>query len=108
MTYFLAPLLIDWSIPFDSDDGDDGWRQSFPTVAESIDWEQVRLAGERATVALNSQDLETLIEDTRDAIVQDRWAEFTRKYYCVKMRPDLTPLSKPEDSPVRLFSVRKT
>jgi len=32
-------------------------------------------------------------------MIQDRWVEFTRRYFCVTMRPDLNPLSKPEDSP---------
>ena len=52
----------------------------------------------KPAAALNTQDLQTLIADTEDAVIQDRWAEFTRKYYCIRMRPDLNPFSKPEDS----------
>ncbi|KAH8113318.1 ribonuclease III [Phellopilus nigrolimitatus] len=99
MTYFLAPLPRDYEAEISDDGPDDGQRWDFPNVVDHIPWDKIQLAAEKFAVVLNSQDLETLIEDTDDAMIQDRWAEFTRRYFCVRMRPDLTPLSKPEDSP---------
>ncbi|KAL5508450.1 DCL1_2 [Sanghuangporus vaninii] len=95
--YFLAPLPRDFEV--DLHEPDDGHRWEFPNVVDHIPWDKVQLAASKPTVALNTQDLQTLMIDTEDAMIQDRWAEFTRRYYCVRMRPELTPLSKPEDSP---------
>ena len=110
MAYFFAPLsktrVSDFEEYFDDNDRP---QWSFVDVGNFIPWDQVKLAAERSAVALNTQDLHTLIEDTRDAVIQDRWTEFTRRYYCVRMRPDLTPLSKPDDSPVSIhLSSRET
>ncbi|KAF8639433.1 hypothetical protein AX16_010288 [Volvariella volvacea WC 439] len=68
-------------------------------MAELIDWDIVRRAGESWAVPLAYEALMTLSQDTEDAVVQDRWVEFTRRYDVVRVRPDLRPLSKPEDSP---------
>ncbi|KAL5527188.1 hypothetical protein ACEPAG_5979 [Sanghuangporus baumii] len=94
--YFLAPLPRNFEVDLRAPD--DGHRWEFPNVVDHIAWDKVQLAASKPTVALNTQDLQTLVIDIEDAMIQDRWAEFTRRYYCVKMRPDLTPLSKPEDS----------
>lgn len=98
MPFFLAPLPRDFEVNLH--ELDDGHKWEFPNVVDHIPWERVHLVASKPTVALNTQDLQTLMVDTEDSMVQDRWAEFTRRYYCVRMRPDLTPLSKPEDSPV--------
>ncbi|KAI5124869.1 hypothetical protein M0805_007301 [Coniferiporia weirii] len=99
MAYFIAPLMRSFKVNLNDDGLDSGQRWNFPDVVDHIPWEEVQLAAGRSTIALNTQDLQTLTEDTDDAMIQDRWAEFTRRYYCIRMRPDLTPLSKPEDSP---------
>ena len=100
MAYFFAPLPYTKGSAFSHETHSHVNPWDFPIVDELVSWEKVHLAAERPTVSLNTQDLRTLIEDTDDAIIQDRWVEFTRRYFCVRMRPDLTPLSKPEDSPV--------
>lgn len=46
------------------------------------------------------EELRTSSEAVHDLIVQDRSVEFTRRYYVARLRRDLTPLSKPEDSAV--------
>ncbi|EJD00954.1 ribonuclease III [Fomitiporia mediterranea MF3/22] len=97
--YFLAPLYRDFKIDVGEGGPDDGQRWDFPNVVDHIPWDKVQLAAAKAAAALNTQDVHTLIADSEDALIQDRWAEFTRKYYCVRMRPDLNPLSKPQDSP---------
>lgn len=101
MSYFFAPLPHSLGSVFARERQFDVNECDFPNIADFIPWESVRLAAERSSVALKSQDLWTLTKDTEDAMIQDRWVEFTRRFYCLRMRPDLTPLSKPEDSPVR-------
>ncbi|TDL29625.1 ribonuclease III [Rickenella mellea] len=95
MAYFFAPLPHDWIAPSKIDKSE--WW--FPNIGDHIPWNLVKLAARDGLLSLNSQDAKTLKEDTEDAIIQDRWVEFTRRYQCVRVRPDLNPLSKPEDSP---------
>jgi endoribonuclease Dicer len=66
-------------------------------VVNDIPWDLVKLAADNWVTKLQMENLEASIED---AIVQDRWIEYTRRYYALKLRGDLTPLSKPVDSPV--------
>ncbi|KAI0049624.1 ribonuclease III [Auriscalpium vulgare] len=92
MPYFFAPLDASWNL-FDVPQ-DDRWRST--EVASHIPWDLVKLAAEKYVTELQFDDLEA---STDDVIIQDRWIEFTRRYYVVKVRRDLTPLSKPDDSP---------
>jgi endoribonuclease Dicer len=94
MVYFFAPLTLKWSTLKESD-------AVLPNVVEHIPWDLVSLAGEKFAVPLRSSTLADMEQDIKDAVIQDRWVEFTRRYNADKMRPDLTPLSKPLDSPVR-------
>ncbi|RDB22674.1 Dicer-like protein 1 [Hypsizygus marmoreus] len=95
MAYFFAPL--------------NGWTSSspsdperplyLPSIDDYIPWNLVILAGATHAVPLKCATIEEAKADINDAIIQDRWVEYTRRYVAVRMRPDLTPLSKPLDSP---------
>ena len=95
MCYFFAPLPASWS-DTSSEDSEP------PDISKEILWNNVFDAGEKAMRPLNLQDNQTLAADLEDCVIQDRWVEFTRRFYPVKLRTDLTPLSKPEDSPVSI------
>ena len=93
MPYFLAPLKTSW--PGFSRSPADHWPEA--EVVNDIPWDLVKLAADNWVTGLETEDLDVSLED---AIVQDRWIEYTRRYYAVGLRRDLTPLSKPVDSPV--------
>lgn len=99
MPYFFAPVAPAWEEP-----GGDlalvDQRWELPNVVDLIPWDLVALAARDWVVGLKLGNLEELVKDVEDAVIQDRWVEFTRRYDAVKMRPDLSPLSKPADSPV--------
>ncbi|KAI0676824.1 hypothetical protein C8Q78DRAFT_48178 [Trametes maxima] len=91
---FFAPLSATWkALP-----GTQGMQWSQLPVAEHIPWDAVQLAADYFAVPLYS-DLASLDDNARDAVVQDRNVEFTMRHFLVKVRHDLTPLSKVEDSP---------
>jgi endoribonuclease Dicer len=100
MVYFFAPLTLKWSTLKESE-------AVLPNVVEHIPWDLVSLAGDNFVVPLRSSTLADLEQDIKDAVIQDRWVEFTRRYNADRMRPDLTPLSKPLDSPVRGVNFRQ-
>lgn len=99
MMYFFAPLTVKWSSLKDN-------TIVLPSVVEHIPWDLVALAGNKFAVPLKNGTLGDVEQDIKGAVIQDRWVEFTRRYDAVRMRPDLTPLSKPLDSPVRVFTSR--
>ena len=102
MLYFLAPLRKNFDVEVAPSKVSGPTLQChFPEVGSFIPWDAVKVAGSETCVPLRTQDLQTLIEDCDDTLIQDRWTEFGRRYYAVRVRPDLSPLSKPEDSPVR-------
>ncbi|KIK65355.1 hypothetical protein GYMLUDRAFT_56087 [Collybiopsis luxurians FD-317 M1] len=82
---------------------DAGWagksepNSSLPSVYSYISWDMIFALGESWIVPLKSESLEILKKDVEDAIIQDRWTQFTRRYDDVKVRSDLSPLSKPLD-----------
>ncbi|KAI0649982.1 ribonuclease III [Trametes meyenii] len=91
---FFAPLSAGWQpLP-----GTQGVQWSQLPITEHIPWDAVQLAADYFGVPLYS-DLASLDDNARDAIVQDRNVEFTMRHFLVKVRHDLTPLSKAEDSP---------
>jgi endoribonuclease Dicer len=92
--YFFLPLPIDWCLP-------PGSNMGIPDIVEIIPWDLVSLAGHHWAVPIKCTSAEDLVTDLQDAIVQDRFIEFTRRYKVANLRRDLTPLSKPTDSPVR-------
>ncbi|KAI0303226.1 hypothetical protein BC826DRAFT_984082 [Russula brevipes] len=92
MPYFLAPLKTSWS-GFSRSPADH-WPEA--EIVSDIPWDLVKLAADNWVTGLETEDLEASLED---AIIQDRWIEYTRRYYALRIRRDLTPLSKPADSP---------
>ncbi|KAH9999338.1 hypothetical protein BJV77DRAFT_1058384 [Russula vinacea] len=92
MPYFLAPLKTSW-LGFSRPRAD---RWHVDELVNDIPWDLVKLAADNWVTELQTENLEASIED---AIVQDRWIEYTRRYYALRLRRDLTPLSKPVDSP---------
>lgn len=93
--YFFAPLHLGW---------EDSGAQ-LPNIVDSIPWDLLTLAAENWALPLKRGNPEELAEQIRDAVIQDRQVEFTRRYDVVKLRTDLTPLSKPLDSSVSGNSV---
>ncbi|KAL4075936.1 hypothetical protein J3A83DRAFT_4088626 [Scleroderma citrinum] len=66
-------------------------------ILDRVPWDLVSLAGKEWAVPFSAEDLRS--EGIEDMVVQDRMVEFTRRYYILHLRRDLTPLSKPEGSP---------
>jgi endoribonuclease Dicer len=93
MAFFLAPLKTSW--PGFSRSQADHWQ--IDELVNDIPWDLVKLAADNWAIELQTDNLDAALED---AIIQDRWIEYTRRYYALKLRRDLTPLSKPVDSPV--------
>ncbi|KAI0307339.1 hypothetical protein B0F90DRAFT_1622768 [Multifurca ochricompacta] len=89
--YFLAPLKSSW--PGLTRSKSDRWH--IAEIVNDIPWDLVKLAADNWVTELQTENLEASLED---AIIQDRWIEYTRRYYAVRVRRDLTPLSKPVDS----------
>lgn len=96
MVYFLAPLGSSWNAACQQ--LQTKWQ--LPSVAEHIPWDDVKVAAENWVVPLKRESVDSLSADLQDAVIQDRWVEFTRRYDVVRVRADLSPLSKPEDSAV--------
>ena len=96
LAYFLSPLGSTWNP--DVNRPREKWE--LEDVAEHIPWDSISLAAANWVVPLKRESLDSLIEDIQDAVIQDRWVEFTRRYDAITVRPDLNPLSKPDDSPV--------
>ncbi|KAH9077365.1 hypothetical protein EDB83DRAFT_2349688 [Lactarius deliciosus] len=88
MPHFLAPLRTSW-LGFNRKQAS---RWVIDEIVDDIPWDQVKLAAHKWVTELSAESLESSLED---AIVQDRWIEYTRRYYFIRVRRDLTPLSKP-------------
>ncbi|KAJ3811921.1 hypothetical protein F5876DRAFT_88014 [Lentinula aff. lateritia] len=73
------------------------WRSGILDVFSHISWDLISATAENWIVPLNYDSLEALMIDTEDALIQDRWTQYTRRYDAVKIRLDLNPLSKPQD-----------
>ncbi|KZT12710.1 uncharacterized protein LAESUDRAFT_719002 [Laetiporus sulphureus 93-53] len=92
MPYFLAPLRKG---------AEEILRRFYglgqhPSIAKYIPWELVRLAADNFIVPLLSDNGDSI---EGDSVVQDRRAEFTNRFFVKKVRHDLSPLSKADDSP---------
>lgn len=93
IVYFFAPLTSDYA-----PSGENSLK--YPNVIKSIPWDLVSLAAGNWALPINDESPEAMADDLRDAVIQDRWVEFTRRYEAIKLRRDLSPMSKPTDSPV--------
>ncbi|KAG6918931.1 hypothetical protein DXG01_010586 [Tephrocybe rancida] len=96
MVYFFVPLKSAWA---SSGGNDPASPFNLPSIANCIPWDLVQLAGSSFNAPLKTGSLEETERDLKDAVIQDRSVEFTRRYAAVRLRPDLSPLSKPLDSP---------
>ncbi|KAG8808333.1 hypothetical protein FRC19_005970, partial [Serendipita sp. 401] len=108
MPYFLAPLDFAWDI----ETGKAQSRWPYPDVSDYIPWDLVIYATEQHLVPLRTESLESLEEDIKDAVVQDWWTEFTKRYDCMRLRRDLNPLTPLDDlakakNPANLVEVCK-
>lgn len=78
-----------------------------PTIpsldAPLIDWDEIRYASGENFVVPFETDLDKLEEQVKDGVVMSK-TENGRRYEILRLRRDLTPLSKLEDSPVCVFS----
>ncbi|KAH9843805.1 uncharacterized protein C8Q71DRAFT_698068 [Rhodofomes roseus] len=93
LPYLLAPLSND----FDLHAAQQG-RATDLQLDEHIPWEAVQQAADEFIVPL-AQDGNTSRSDfAADAVVQDRKVEFSIRYFITRVRRDMTPLSKAEDS----------
>ncbi|KAJ7068184.1 hypothetical protein C8F01DRAFT_1050127 [Mycena amicta] len=95
MPYFLAPLPLRW-MP----GRPQPWK--LPDVADAIPWDLVAQAAESWCMPLEYGNAEDVAADIADAVILDRAVELTRRYEALRVRPDLSPLSHPEDSPREL------
>ncbi|KAF8076296.1 hypothetical protein FPV67DRAFT_1471163 [Lyophyllum atratum] len=96
MVYFIAPLTPRWTTSKNSAPHN---PLRLPSIAECIPWDLVNLAANSYITPLKSATFTEAQKDIQDAVIQDRAVEFTRRYTAIKMRPDLSPLSKLMDSP---------
>lgn len=98
MLYCFAPLDSTWdSKPLDSAP----WQ--LPTVDRHILWQQITEAAEYWAKKLVPEDGALTEETVQDCVIQDRAAEFTNRHYALKLRHDLSPLSKMEEGSVSLY-----
>ncbi|KAJ7499006.1 hypothetical protein FB451DRAFT_1203918 [Mycena latifolia] len=93
MPYFLAPLSAEWIAP------DRIGRWELLDIVDHIPWKAVAFGALSWSVPLKYGRAEDIAGDIEDAVVQDRSTELTRRYDVLRVRPDLSPLSHPEDSP---------
>lgn len=96
--YFLAPMSAEWTSPHA------GSAEPFPEVSSHIDWDAVMLAASQAYVRVESGSSEVIAEQLQDAVIQDRWVEYTKRYFVVKIRHDLSPMHKPAEGEVRHYN----
>ncbi|KAH9922027.1 uncharacterized protein BXZ73DRAFT_79816 [Epithele typhae] len=93
---YVAPLAGEWRATRDA-------RWPLPQLAAHVPWDAVRLAADFFAVPVlggaGGAGVEGLDEMLQDAIVIDRKVEHTLRHFVVKVRHDLTPSSKAEDSP---------
>ena len=96
-------VLLCYFAPLDS-----SWNSSISphwpllSVEKHILWDAVQLAADYFAIRLLDSNV-PIDERAKDAIVLDRQVEFTMRHFVVKVRHDLTPLCKADDSPVSLW-----
>ncbi|KAJ6509901.1 hypothetical protein C8R47DRAFT_1034846 [Mycena vitilis] len=93
MPYFLCSLSPTWTPPHNIG------RWELSNVADHIPWDSVVRGALSWCAPLKYGCSQDVAEDIQDAVIQDRSTELTRRYEVLRVRPDLSPLSHPEDSP---------
>ncbi|KAK1236744.1 Dicer-like protein 1 [Marasmius sp. AFHP31] len=89
--YFFAPVVWD-AIVFRPSE-----PYNLPDVSNAIPWSVASFAASHYAVPMKFGTSDEVAVDVVDALIQDRWVEFTRRFEVVKVRSDLTPLSRPQD-----------
>ncbi|KAG6900910.1 hypothetical protein C0993_004347 [Termitomyces sp. T159_Od127] len=97
MSYFFAALTDAWACG----PNDPTSPFKLPSLSDHIHWDFIQVAGRVSSTPIRVDDREEFEKDLCNAVVQDRSVEFTRRYIVVRLRSDLSPLSKPPDSLVR-------
>lgn len=97
LAFLFAPLDSSWNEDYDARAH---WTQ-LPAVASHIPWARVEEAANSWVTGLAEGGTQLTNSRVEDYIVQDRSVEFTNRHYVVRVRHDLTPMSKAEDSAVR-------
>ncbi|TBU32155.1 hypothetical protein BD311DRAFT_655259 [Dichomitus squalens] len=83
---------------------DSSWHSSISphwpllSVEGHVLWDAVQLAADYFAIRLLDSNV-PIDERAKDAIVLDRQVEFTMRHFVIKVRHDLTPLCKADDSP---------
>lgn len=95
LSYFVAPLY-DSTIDIERL-RDNKWIR--PCISSHINWDAISLAAEQFMTPIVQEGI-VLDNACIDAVIQDRWVEFTNRHIFIEIRRDLTPLSKNPDSPV--------
>lgn len=102
MPYFLAPLSAEWLGSFV------GPTVKLPEAASCINWDAVALGASEAYVRVKPGSPEDVAEQLHDAVIQDRWVEYTKRYFVAKIRDDLSPSHKPGEGEVRHYNLFPT
>lgn len=89
MPFFIAPLDFGWDIELGKAES----RWPYPDVSDYIPWDLVVYAAEQHLVPLRTESLKSLEDDINDAVIQDWFTEFTKRYDCLQIRTDLNPLT---------------
>ena len=84
MLYWFAPMCSSISA---------GEIPGMPSILECISWEVVMQTVAAWGISINAESSNTIEQDIQDAIIQDRWAEFTRRYEVVMLQRNMTPHS---------------
>jgi len=103
MPFFIAPLDFGWDIELGKTES----QWPYPDVSDYIPWDLVVYAAEQHLVPLRTETLASLEEDINDAIIQDWFTEYTKRYDCLRVRSDLNPLTPLEGLNVRACSTRQ-
>ncbi|KAG6837555.1 hypothetical protein H0H93_007736 [Arthromyces matolae] len=92
MAYFFAPIANTWESFYQTNSAP---FLNLASISNHIPWDFVKLAAKNFHIPLKLDE----INEIQGVVLQDNSAEFTRRYSAVQVRSDLTPLSKPVDSP---------
>jgi endoribonuclease Dicer len=98
--YFFAPMKSDWKCP----EAPTTVGSARPDVRDGLSWDDIVAGSAHWVRPLKTKTKDALEVDLEDAIIQDRWIEFTRKYDAIRLRTDLNPLSKPVGEEVHIVA----
>ncbi|PCH41180.1 ribonuclease III [Wolfiporia cocos MD-104 SS10] len=96
LPYFLAPTNLPGGQSFTNPPSK---RGELASLSGYIPWDLVELAAGQFVIPLVSDKDIKIRPQISDTIVQDRKVEFTNRHFVERVRDDMTPLSKPSDSP---------